>query len=113
LRGDDLDAAKVWMATRKAAAPEITDAQRAFVRASEEAEAARLGKERAQLEAIGRAQVATAQQQRRIAWLLGGVAVLLGGSILGLIGWINQAYVKEEWNWFMTMRPYRVANFDP
>jgi formylglycine-generating enzyme required for sulfatase activity len=113
LRGDDLDAAKVWMAARKAAAPEITDAQRAFVRASEEAEAARLGKERAQLEAIGRAQVATAQQQRRIAWLLGGVAVLLGGSILGLIGWINQAYVKEEWNWLMTMRPYRVANFDP
>ena len=50
LRGDDLDAAKAWMATRKAAAPEITDAQRAFVGASEEAEAKRLGNERAQLE---------------------------------------------------------------
>jgi TIR domain len=33
LRGEDLDAAKTWMAVRKAAAPEITDAQRAFVRA--------------------------------------------------------------------------------
>jgi formylglycine-generating enzyme required for sulfatase activity len=106
LRGDDLDAAKAWVAARKAAAPEITDAQRAFVRASEEAEATRLEKERAQLEA-------TARQQRRIAWLLGGVAVLLGGSILGLIGWINQSYVKERWNWVWTMRPYKVANFDP
>jgi formylglycine-generating enzyme required for sulfatase activity len=33
--------------------------------------------------------------------------------ILGLIGWINQAYLKEQWNWHTTMRPYRVANFDP
>ena len=27
LRGDDLDTAKAWLAARKAAAPEITDAQ--------------------------------------------------------------------------------------
>jgi formylglycine-generating enzyme required for sulfatase activity len=27
--------------------------------------------------------------------------------------WINQAYVKEEWNWYWTMGPYRVANVDP
>jgi formylglycine-generating enzyme required for sulfatase activity len=26
--------------------------------------------------------------------------------------WINQAYVKERVNWYWTMRPYRVANFD-
>jgi len=37
LRGDDLDAAKAWMATRKGGAPEITDAQRALISASEEA----------------------------------------------------------------------------
>jgi hypothetical protein len=79
LRADDLDAAKAWMAARNTAAPEITDAQRAFVGASEEAEAARLGKERAQLEA-------TARQQRRIAWLLGAVAVLLL-ALLGYISW--------------------------
>src|SRR5262245_38413509 len=54
LRGDAIDAAKAWMAARNAAAPEITDAQQAFVRASEEAEAARLGKERAQLQATAR-----------------------------------------------------------
>jgi formylglycine-generating enzyme required for sulfatase activity len=113
LRGDEIDTAKTWMAARNAAAPEITDAQRAFIKASEEMETARLGKERAQLEAIGRAQDATARQQRRIAWLLGGMAVLVGGSILGLIAWINQSFIKQEWNWYRKERPYRVANFDP
>src|SRR6516165_584399 len=70
LRGDEIDAAKTWMAARRAAAPEITDAHRAFIRTSEEAETARLGKERAQIKA-------TARLQRRIAWLLGSVATLL------------------------------------
>src|SRR5215813_12229846 len=50
LRGDDLGGAKAWMATRKVGAPEITDAQRTLISASEEAEAKRLGNERAQLE---------------------------------------------------------------
>jgi formylglycine-generating enzyme required for sulfatase activity len=112
LRGDDLDEAKAWMAARKAAAPEITEGQRAFIRASEEGETTRLGKERAQLEAIRRAQEATGQQQRRIAWLLGGLAVLVGGTILGIIGWINQSFIEEEWNWYRNVRPYRIANFD-
>jgi formylglycine-generating enzyme required for sulfatase activity len=40
------------------------------------------------------------------------VYVLLVGIIAGLVGWINQAYVKERVNWYWTMRPYRVANFD-
>ena len=37
----------------------------------------------------------------------------LVGIIAGLLGWINQAYVKEQMNWYMTMRPYQVANVDP
>jgi formylglycine-generating enzyme required for sulfatase activity len=113
LRGDDVDAAKAWVAARKPAAPEITDAQRAFIKASEEGETTRLGKERAQLEVIRRAQEATAQQQRRIAWLLGGLAVLVGTSILGLIAWINQSFITQQWNWYWNVRPYRVANVDP
>jgi formylglycine-generating enzyme required for sulfatase activity len=35
------------------------------------------------------------------------------GIIAGLVGWINQAYLKEQINWYATMRPYRVANIDP
>jgi formylglycine-generating enzyme required for sulfatase activity len=41
------------------------------------------------------------------------VYVLLVGIILGLIGVINQPYIKEQVHWYMTMRPYRVANVDP
>src|SRR5262249_7916445 len=63
LRGDDIDAAKAWMAARNAAAPEITHAQRHFVQATGAAESARLDKEREQLKV-------TVRQQRRIAWLL-------------------------------------------
>jgi formylglycine-generating enzyme required for sulfatase activity len=105
LRGDDIDAARKWMAARNAAAPEITDAQRAFVKASEEAESARLDKEREQLKA-------TVRQQRRIAWLLGGVAVLMGGSILGLMAWINQSFLEQQWTRYWKERPYWRANFE-
>jgi formylglycine-generating enzyme required for sulfatase activity len=41
------------------------------------------------------------------------VYALLVGIIIVLLGVINEAYVKEEWNWYMRMRPYQVANFDP
>ena len=67
----------------------------------EEAEATRLGKERAQLEAIGRAQDATAQQQRRAArlqrriwWLLGGVAVLV--AMVGYVTWQSYDVVRRD-----------------
>jgi formylglycine-generating enzyme required for sulfatase activity len=113
LRGEDLDAAKGWMADREASAPEITDAQRAFIKASDDAETARLGKERAQLEVIRRAQEATARQQRRIAWLLGGLAVLVGISILGLVAWINQSFIKQQFRLFWNVKPYQKANVLP
>ena len=48
LRGDDLDAAKEWMAQRSEDAPAITEAQRTFIAASEQAESVRLGREHAQ-----------------------------------------------------------------
>jgi hypothetical protein len=41
------------------------------------------------------------------------IYVLLLGIILGLVGVLNQAPLKERWNWVFTMRPYRVANIDP
>ena len=112
LRGDAVDAAKRWMADRKAGAPEITEAQRAFVKASREAETTRLEEERAQIEVIRKAQEATAQQQRRIGRLLGGLAMLVGGSILGIIAWFNQSRIEQVWNEHWNVEPYRRANFD-
>src|SRR5499426_3293727 len=86
LRHDDLDAAKAWMARRKTGAPEITNAQRDLLNASEEAETARLSKERAQLEDMRLAQAATTRHQRRAGRLLWGVAALML-AVFGYLTW--------------------------
>jgi TIR domain-containing protein len=106
LRGDDLGAAKAWMATRKVGAPEITDAQRALISASEEVEARRLGNERAQLERekaqvaeIKAAQARTARLQRitRRAIAAAAAVILIAGSIVGWLQWdkARQLAVQE------------------
>ena len=92
VRDDELDAAKAWVSKRKIEAPEITDLQRAFLKASEEAEAARIAESRV---AQGRT--------RRMRALL---AALFVSIVVGVVGWINQSYLKEQMNWFTTMRPY-------
>src|SRR5262249_32281804 len=96
LRGDDLEAAKAWMATRKVGAPEITDAQRALISASEEAEAKRLGNEREQLERdkaqvaeIKAAQARTARLNRITRWAFAavGAVILIAGATVGYLQW--------------------------
>jgi formylglycine-generating enzyme required for sulfatase activity len=62
------------------------------------------------LAACRKAETAARGRTRRVRAL---IYVLLVGIITGLVGWINQAYVKEQMNWYMTMRPYRVANVEP
>jgi len=95
LRGDDLDAAKAWMARRKTGAPEITEVQRAFLFASDEAESARLDKERAQLEEMRLAQAATARHQRRAGRLLWGIAALVL-AVLGYVTWKSYDVSNRE-----------------
>ena len=51
--------------------------------------------------------------QRRKLRVQALVAVLIAAMAVGFVGWLNQAYLQERMSWFMTMRPYRVANFDP
>jgi formylglycine-generating enzyme required for sulfatase activity len=41
------------------------------------------------------------------------VYALLVGSIAGLIGWINQSYLKEQVNWYTTVRPYMLRQVRP
>ena len=91
LRGDDIDAAKKWMAARNAAAPEITDAQRAFIRASEEAEATQVGKERAQLKATARLQRIT-----RWAFAAVGAMIVIAGATVGYLQWDKAGNWKES-----------------
>src|SRR5262245_36401507 len=96
LRGDDLDAAKAWMAARKVGAPQITDAERALISASEEAEAKRLGNEREQLERekaqvaeIKTAQARTARLNRITRWAFAavGAVIVIAGGIVGWLQW--------------------------
>jgi len=51
-----------------------------------------------------------ARQRRRVQALF---YMLLIGIIGGLVGWINQAYIIDEWTWFTKMRPYMLANVRP
>jgi formylglycine-generating enzyme required for sulfatase activity len=44
---------------------------------------------------------------------LASIFALLTGIILGLVGWINQEYIKEQWTWYLTMRPYMLAYVRP
>src|SRR5262252_3445937 len=99
LRGDDLAGARSWVARRKADAPEITELQRAFLNASEEAEAARASKERQQVEDMRRAQDARARSQKRAAWLLAGVAALMF-AMLGNVIWQSYRVAQREINVF-------------
>src|SRR5215831_16696474 len=78
--------AKAWMAASGVAAPEITDAQRAFVGASEDAESAT-------------AQEATGQQRKRAARLLWGVAGLVLATA-GYVSWQSYEVARREINVF-------------
>src|SRR5262249_47642509 len=102
LRGDDLDAAKGWMARRKAGAPEITEAQRGFLLTSEEAEGARLSKERAQLEEMRIAQAGTARHQRRAGRLLWGIAMLMLAGF-GYLTWKSYDVARRELSVFTSL----------
>jgi hypothetical protein len=61
------------------------------------------------LAACRKAEAAARGRARRVQAL---VSMLLVGIITGLIGWINQAYIREQFYWFWIMRPYKVANVD-
>ena len=41
------------------------------------------------------------------------VYVLLVGSIAGLIGWINQSYLRKQLTWYTTVRPYMLRQVRP
>jgi formylglycine-generating enzyme required for sulfatase activity len=66
--------------------------------------------DRAYLAACRQKEAAARGRRRRVQAF---IYVLLVGIIAGLVGWINQAYIKEEANWLVIMRPYMTANIRP
>ena len=95
LRGQELEATNAWVKRRKPEAPEITEAQRLYVNASAEAETARASTQRQQLDEMHRAQVETANSQRRAGRLLWGVAALVL-AMMGTVLWQSQNTVRRE-----------------
>jgi formylglycine-generating enzyme required for sulfatase activity len=98
LRGDDLDASKVWIAKRTQAAPAITEAQRTFIAASEDAE--RLS------------QKVALRRTRRVQALVGGLAVAIAAVLAAwlyeseLSLWLHEQELrlKKYLYWFTRVR---------
>jgi formylglycine-generating enzyme required for sulfatase activity len=70
------------------------------------------------LEPTDRAYLAACRKAALIAkrrkWRMQAVIYgLLVSIIAGLVGWINQAFLKEEWTWYVTVRPFAVAKIRP
>jgi formylglycine-generating enzyme required for sulfatase activity len=62
------------------------------------------------LAACRKAEAAAKGRKRRAQAL---TYVLLLGVIGGLVGWINQGYILEQWRWWWTNRPFVAAHFWP
>jgi formylglycine-generating enzyme required for sulfatase activity len=92
LRTPTLEVAEHWARSRPPDAPALTREIQAFIVASRQAES-------------------STQRRRQFTQVL--IYTLLIGIILGLIGWINQAVIREQWNWATVMRPYMQAQVRP
>ena len=92
LRPPVLDQAEAWIAYRPHGAPSPTVETETFIRASRQAEMA---------------------ARRRSRILNAALYTMLTGIILGLVGWINQDYLKAQWRWYAVTRPYAAAQLWP
>jgi formylglycine-generating enzyme required for sulfatase activity len=92
LRSPVLDQAEAWIAFRPGSAPPPTEETKAFIVASRKAEVA---------------------ARRRSRILNVAIYTMLVGIILGLLGWINQAWIAGEWTWYTSVRPFLAANVWP
>ena len=88
----EIDDAKAWLAKRPKDAPQVTLQQQTFIDAS-----------------IRAAKVE--QKRKRLAKVaMGGLVFVI---LAGVIGWLNQAYLRERWRWFRTIRPYMLTQVRP
>jgi formylglycine-generating enzyme required for sulfatase activity len=92
LRPPILDQAEAWLAYRPRGAPPPTADTEAFITASRQAELA---------------------ARRRSRMLHAALYTMFISIILGLVGWINQDYLKAQWRWYVTQRPFVAANIWP
>jgi formylglycine-generating enzyme required for sulfatase activity len=92
LRSPSLEAAEYWLASRPGAAPEPTKEIRAFIAASREA-------------------THSARQLRRIT--AASFCTLFALIVFGVVGWVNQSYLADQWRWWNVIRQYAAAQVWP
>lgn len=92
LHSPTLEVAEYWISSRPRGAPELTAEIRTFIGASRQA-----------ADSIRRR-----QKRSRIF-----IYSLLVSIIIGLVGWINQSYIADEWRWYSIERPFVAANIWP
>jgi formylglycine-generating enzyme required for sulfatase activity len=92
LRPPVLEEAEYWIAYRPHGAPPPTAETETFIAESRKAEIA---------------------AKRRWRFAQAALYVLLVGIIAGLVGWIKQAYLKEQIDWYFYMLPYAAKNVRP
>jgi formylglycine-generating enzyme required for sulfatase activity len=66
-----------------------------------------------ELDYIAACEVAERSAQRRIRRVKALVGVLCVCIVASLFGWLEEAYLQERLNWFVTMRPYMKAQIEP
>jgi formylglycine-generating enzyme required for sulfatase activity len=92
LRPPLLEEAEYWMAYRPHGAPLPTAEIQKFIADSRNAEV-------------------TTNRRKRFVQL--AIYALLVAIIGGLVGWINQAAIEEQWRWFTVIRPYIMTEIRP
>jgi formylglycine-generating enzyme required for sulfatase activity len=92
LQSPTLDLAEYWLASRPRNAPEPTDEVRSYVLASRKRSRA---------------------SQRIWRLVLASTFTFMAVTILGLVGWINQQYIADQWRWWTVTRPYATAQVWP
>jgi formylglycine-generating enzyme required for sulfatase activity len=92
LHSPTLEVAEHWIVSRPSGAPEPTQEIQAFIVASRDG-------------------LRAGQRFRRLVQAF--IFTLLASIILGLVGWINQDYIKAQWRWYATERPFLAANIWP
>jgi formylglycine-generating enzyme required for sulfatase activity len=91
LRGRVLANAEMWLTSRPSTALEPTALQLTFVGESRKAELAALAQERDRLRTT----------RRRLAAATGLMVTIMAG----LLAWINQEYLREQYQWRVEMKP--------
>jgi len=104
-RGDDLVAAKAWLTSQPKYAPDPTLLHHEFIKAAEDAESVHTSAERRRLDAmtaaLERDKAALRKGQRALAAATGLFACIIVGGIL----WYEQNFLREQYYWWVVMRP--------